>query len=112
MAADTDANNNNDVWFMERVCVELKSDNRHAVIKEINADKTAVVELEDKSTQTVRVDEVSRVNPKEKDMVLVIGGADVGVEGDGIGRPHYRVLHSAGCVEQFDRRTGVRGSLA
>lgn len=82
MAADTDANNNNDVWFMERVCVELKSDNRNAVIKEVNADKTAVVELEDKSTQTVRVDEVSRVNPKEKDMVLVIGGADVGVEGE------------------------------
>mmetsp|Transcript_19317 Transcript_19317/g.47763 ORF Transcript_19317/g.47763 Transcript_19317/m.47763 type:complete len:1073 (+) Transcript_19317:90-3308(+) len=82
MATDTDANNNNDVWFMERVCVQLKSDERNAVIKEINADKTAVVELEDKSTQTVRVDEVSRVNPKEKDMVLVIGGADVGVEGE------------------------------
>ena len=64
------------------MCVQLKSDNRNAVIKEINADKTAVVELEDKSTQTVRVDEVARVNPKEKDMVLVIGGADVGVEGE------------------------------
>lgn len=70
------------VWFMERVCVQLKSDERAAVIKEINADKTAIVELEDKSTQAVRVDEVSRVNPKEKDMVLVIGGADVGVEGE------------------------------
>jgi len=80
--ADADGNNNDDVWFMERVCVQLKSDNRNAVIKEINADKTAVVELEDKSTQNVRVNEVSRVNPNEKDMVLVIGGADVGVEGE------------------------------
>jgi transcription elongation factor SPT5 len=70
------------VWFMERVCVQLKSDDRAAVIKEINADKTAVVELEDNTSQTVRVDEVSRIQPKEKDMVLVIGGADVGVEGE------------------------------
>lgn len=70
------------VWFMERVCVQLKSDDQPAVIKEINADKTAVVELEDKTTKSVRVDDVSRVEPKEKDMVLVIGGADVGVEGE------------------------------
>ncbi len=70
------------VWFMERVCVHLRSDDRAAVIKEINADKTAIVELEDNSTQTVRVEDVSRVEPKEKDMVLVIGGADVGVEGE------------------------------
>jgi transcription elongation factor SPT5 len=70
------------VWFMERVCVQLKSDDRPAVIKEINPDKTAVVELEDHSTHTVRFDEVSRIQPKEKDMVLVIGGADVGVEGE------------------------------
>lgn len=71
------------VWFMERVCVQLKSDDRQAVIKEINTDKSAVVELEDGGgSQTVRVDDVSRVEPKEKDMVLVIGGADVGVEGE------------------------------
>jgi transcription elongation factor SPT5 len=70
------------VWFMERVCVQLKSDDRAAIIKEINPDKTAVVELEDHSTQTVRFDEVSRIQPIEKDMVLVIGGADVGVEGE------------------------------
>ena len=71
------------VWFMERVCVEFKSDSgRTATIKEINADKTATVELEDKTTQSVRVDDVSMVQPKEKDMVLVIGGADVGVEGE------------------------------
>ena len=70
------------VWFMERVCVQLKSDERTAVIREINSDKTAVVELEDGATQTVRVDDVSRILPKEKDLVLVIGGADVGVEGE------------------------------
>jgi len=70
------------VWFMERVCVLLKSDDRPAVIKEINPDKTAVVELEDHTTKTVAFDEVARIQPKEKDMVLVIGGADVGVEGE------------------------------
>lgn len=70
------------VWFMERVCVQLKSTDQPAIIKEISADKTALVELEDKTTQSVRVDDVSRVEPKEKDMVLVIGGADVGVEGE------------------------------
>jgi transcription elongation factor SPT5 len=78
-AGDTDETA---VWFMERVCVQLKSDERPAIIKEINPDKTAVVELEDHTTQTVRFDEVSRIQPKEKDMVLVIGGADVGVEGE------------------------------
>jgi len=71
------------VWFMERVCVQLKNENAAAVIKEINSDKTAVVEMEaDKSTKVVRVGEVSMVPPKEHDMVLVTGGADVGVEGE------------------------------
>lgn len=70
------------VWFMERVCVQVNSDERPAVIREINSDKTAVVTLEDGSTATVRFDEVSRIQPKEKDMVLVISGADVGVEGE------------------------------
>lgn len=70
------------VWFMERVCVQLKSGDQQAVIKEINSDKTAVVTLDDNSTKQVRVDEVTRVSPKEKDTVLVIGGADVGVEGE------------------------------
>ena len=60
----------------------LKGDDKPAVIKEINADKTALVELDDGSTKLVRVDDVSRVEPKEKDIVLVIGGADVGVEGE------------------------------
>lgn len=70
------------VWFMDRVCVQLKSDDRPAVIKEINPDKSALVVLEDNTTKTVRFNEVLRVQPKEKDMVLVIGGADVGVEGE------------------------------
>lgn len=71
------------VWFMERVCVLLKQNNNaEAVIKEINGDGTALVELEDKSTMTVRGGEVSMVPPKEHDMVLVTGGADVGVEGE------------------------------
>ena len=70
------------VWFMDRVCVQLKSDDRPAVIKEINPDKTALVTLEDSLTKTVRFNEVTRIQPKEKDMVLVIGGADVGVEGE------------------------------
>jgi transcription elongation factor SPT5 len=70
------------VWFMERVCVQLKSDDRPAVIKEINPGGSAIVELEDHTTKTVGFNEVSRIQPKEKDMVLVIGGADVGVEGE------------------------------
>ena len=70
------------VWFMDRVCVQLKSDDMPAVIKEINPDKTALVTLEDSTTKTVRFNEVTRIQPKEKDMVLVIGGADVGVEGE------------------------------
>ena len=70
------------VWFMERVCVQLKSDESVAVIKEVTSDSTALIELEDKSTKTVRVGELSMVPPKEHDMVLVTGGADVGVEGE------------------------------
>lgn len=69
------------VWFMERVCVQLKKNNAQAVIKEING-SNAVVEMEDKSTLTVRNGEVSMVPPQEHDMVLVTGGADVGVEGE------------------------------
>lgn len=69
------------VWFMERVCIQVKGDGTSAVIKEID-NKTAVVELEDKSTRSVRASEVSMVPPKEHDTVLVTGGADVGVEGE------------------------------
>jgi len=68
-------------WFMERVCVQVKSNNVQAVIKEINGSQ-AVVELEDKSTLTVQHGEVTMVPPRENDQVLVIGGANVGVEGE------------------------------
>jgi len=70
------------VWFMERVCVRLKNSGaQEAVIKEINGGG-AVVELQDGSTQNVRNVEVTMVPPQEHDMVLVTGGADVGVEGE------------------------------
>ena len=69
------------VWFMERVCVQLKKNSAQAVIKEINGSQ-AVVEFEDKSTQTVRNGDVTMVPPQEHDMVLVTGGADMGVEGE------------------------------
>mmetsp|Transcript_15429 Transcript_15429/g.29098 ORF Transcript_15429/g.29098 Transcript_15429/m.29098 type:complete len:1091 (-) Transcript_15429:67-3339(-) len=68
------------VWFMERVYVQLKND-KIAVIKDITGNK-AVVELEDKSSQTVSCGECIMVPPKENDTVLVTGGADVGVEGE------------------------------
>lgn len=70
------------VWFMERVCVQLKNNGSSAVIKEVTSDSTALVEMEDKSSKTVRVGDVSMLPPKEHDMVLVTGGADVGVEGE------------------------------
>ena len=68
------------VWFMERVCVQLKGQpGVNAVIKEIT-NKNATVELEDKSTKNLRFSELSMLSPKEHDVVLVTGGADVGVE--------------------------------
>ncbi len=72
------------VWFMERVCVQLNrgGDSLAGVIKEINSDNSAIVELADKSTVIVRSGDVSLIPPKEHDMVLVTGGADVGVEGE------------------------------
>ena len=69
------------VWFMERVCVELKKNNTTAVIKEID-NNVAVVEMEDKSTATIHAADCTMVPPKEHDTVLVTGGADVGVEGE------------------------------
>lgn len=69
------------VWFMERVCVMLKSDQSEGIIKEING-STATLELEGGLSKSVRVSELSMVEPKEHDIVLVTGGADVGVEGE------------------------------
>jgi len=70
------------VWFMERVCVTLKKNNAQAVIKEINGSQATVEMVDDKSMLNVRNGEVSMVLPQEHDMVLVTGGADVGVEGE------------------------------
>ncbi len=69
------------VWFMERVCIQLKQNEKNAVIKDITHNN-AVVELEDNSSQTVSFSDCTMVSPKEHDTVLVTGGADVGVEGE------------------------------
>lgn len=69
------------VWFMERVCVKLKSDETAGVIKDING-STATLELEGGASKSVRAAELAMVEPKEHDIVLVTGGADVGVEGE------------------------------
>ena len=68
-------------WFMERVCVQLTADSKKATIKEINPDKSALVELEDKTTKTVRIADISMVVPLENDNVLVTGGNEIGLEG-------------------------------
>jgi transcription elongation factor SPT5 len=81
MEADVTDADETPVWFMERVCVQMKSNEQPAVIKDINADKSAVIELGDKSTQTVRVGQLSMVTPKEHDTVLVTGGNEIGLEG-------------------------------
>ena len=77
IAAD---NEETPAWFMERVCVQVK-DKGSGTIKEINADKSAVIEMDDKTTTTARVGDLSMVPPKEHDTVLVTGGNDIGVEG-------------------------------
>jgi transcription elongation factor SPT5 len=69
------------VWFMERVCVTLKTDEATGVIKDITG-STATLELEGGASKSVRVSELAMVEPKEHDIVLVTGGADVGVEGE------------------------------
>lgn len=69
------------VWFMERVCVQLKENKQSAVIKEVNPDKSALVEMPDSSSRTVRVSEISMVPLVEHDTVLVTGGNEVGLEG-------------------------------
>ena len=68
-------------WFMERVAVQIKSSQKQGVIKEIQGDNSALIELEDKSTQTVKVNDLTMVSPAEHDTVLVTGGNEVGLEG-------------------------------
>ena len=60
----------------------LKRNNELAVIKETNADGTAVLEMKDKSIVSARHDQLLMSPPTEHDMVLVTGGADVGLEGE------------------------------
>ena len=69
-------------WFRARAFVLLKRNNQLAVIKEINADGTAVLEMKDKSIVSARHDQLLMSPPNEHDMVLVTGGADVGLEGE------------------------------
>lgn len=69
------------VWFMERVCIQLKKNDKFAVIKEVQ-NNTALVELEDKTSIRISSAECEMVPPKEHDSVLVTGGAEIGVEGD------------------------------
>ncbi len=69
------------VWFIERVCIQLRKNDQFAVIKEVD-NNSAMVEMDDKNTLRVSSGECTMVAPKEGDIVLVTGGADVGVEGE------------------------------
>jgi hypothetical protein len=93
MEADDGDTSETPVWFMERVCVQLKNTDSTAVIKEVSSDNTALVVLEDKTTKTVRVGEVALIPPKEHDMVLVTGGADVGIEGTKLFQQEHRCIN-------------------
>jgi len=68
-------------WFMERVCVQLKGQEKAAVIKVINPDKSALIEFDDKTTTSARARDLSMVPPKEHDTVRVTGGNEYGLEG-------------------------------
>jgi transcription elongation factor SPT5 len=69
------------VWFMERVCVTMKNGGAFGVVKEIN-DNIARVDCEDGTKSQLSSFGVIMVAPKGHDVVLVTGGADVGVEGE------------------------------
>ena len=67
---------------MERVCVTLRNGGSSVVvIKEIH-NNTAWVECEDGAMSQLSPSDVIMVVPKEHDIVLFTGGADVGVEGE------------------------------
>eukprot|EP00546_Thalassionema_frauenfeldii_P004555 CAMPEP_0178917180 /NCGR_PEP_ID=MMETSP0786-20121207/13100_1 /TAXON_ID=186022 /ORGANISM="Thalassionema frauenfeldii, Strain CCMP 1798" /LENGTH=1094 /DNA_ID=CAMNT_0020590695 /DNA_START=80 /DNA_END=3364 /DNA_ORIENTATION=- len=68
------------VWFLDRVCVKLKNDQSDGVIREVTG-KSATVEVNG-GTKSLRASEITMIEPKEHDIVLVTGGADVGVEGE------------------------------
>ena len=68
---------------MERVVVEVHRGGAVGTIKEVNSDNSAVLDLSDGKSMVIKgAGEVKLVPPKEHDMVLVTGGADVGVEGE------------------------------
>merc|ERR1712071_82811 len=68
------------VWFMERVCVAIKSGGGEGTIREIQGNM-ATVNVND-TTKEYKPSELTLIQPKEHDTVLVTGGADVGVEGE------------------------------
>merc|ERR1711862_116147 len=70
------------VWFMDRVCVTFISNETNGVINEVNKN-TASIQTEDGQTiKSVKPTDIKLLPPKEHDMVLVTGGADVGVEAE------------------------------
>lgn len=67
-------------WFVERVYVQLRN-NTSGVIREVHGTK-ALVEMEDKSTESVQFQDISgKVDPKKHDNAIVITGRYVGKEG-------------------------------
>jgi len=82
MGEHNDSGGEAPVWFMERVCVIIKDGSMEGTIRTINGDNVATVMLEDKTNVEMRPSEISLVQPKEHDTVLVTGGVDVGVEGE------------------------------
>jgi len=68
-------------WFRAGVCVQLMSGDRPGVIKD-NQDKAASVTLEGSTTMAVFSNQVTYIQPKINDMVLVIDGENVDLEGE------------------------------
>ena len=62
--------------------MQLKSNGQRAVIAKINADKSAMVEFDDKSTKTFQASELAMVAPTCSDRVCVTGGLNSGLEGN------------------------------
>ena len=82
MGEHSDSGGEVPVWFMERVCVTLKKGNSEGTIRTITGDNLATVAIDDENTVDARPSEMSLVQPKEHDTVLVTGGVDVGMEGE------------------------------
>ncbi|GFH46414.1 DNA-directed RNA polymerase II subunit RPB1 [Chaetoceros tenuissimus] len=78
-------------WFQERVYIQIHG--KSGVINEVHK-TSAVVEFDNKTFQSVDANGCTVVPPKEEDMVLVTGGADVGLEGK------LMYIHSSSAVVQ------------